>query len=257
MMTYVEKLRAAQQRNRSLLCIGLDIEVAKTPLPLLTDDEPMLPFARAIIEATQDLVCAYKVDLAYFLAEGAAGIVALERIVRVVPSDIPLIFDLGCAALGASAHAFAHAAFTQFKADAVVLWPQGRESVVDAFLQHKAPNHSARAVIVETPMEEPLYTLHWMTQWQRAYVPGTVSLAAHPARMSGMRALRSKLPNMPFFFRDVPEAIAEAVSIGKTKSGIGPIICAGQDIIYASRTVRFADEMRAAAQAMGTQFEVH
>ncbi|MCL5998803.1 MAG: orotidine 5'-phosphate decarboxylase, partial [Chloroflexi bacterium] len=92
-MTFLEKLARAQQKNRSFLCVGLDIVVANTPLPLQYYDEPMLPFARAIIEATQDLVCAYKPNLGFYLAEGAAGLVALERIVRLVPPDIPIILD--------------------------------------------------------------------------------------------------------------------------------------------------------------------
>ena len=81
-MTFLEKLTRAQKMNRSYLCVGLDIVVANTPLPLQEHDEPMLPFARAIIDATQDLVCAYKPNLGFYLAEGAAGMVALERIVR-------------------------------------------------------------------------------------------------------------------------------------------------------------------------------
>ncbi|HEY3342573.1 MAG TPA: orotidine 5'-phosphate decarboxylase, partial [Anaerolineae bacterium] len=92
-MTFLEKLSRAQQKNRSYLCVGLDIVLANTPLSLQEQDEPMLPFARAIIEATQDLVCAYKPNLGFFLAEGAAGVVALERIVRAIPPDIPIILD--------------------------------------------------------------------------------------------------------------------------------------------------------------------
>ncbi|NJM40952.1 MAG: hypothetical protein HC853_09340 [Anaerolineae bacterium] len=66
-MNFVQKLKAAQQRNQSALCIALDVVVANSPLPILYSDEPMLPFARAMIDATKDLVCAYKVNLAYFL----------------------------------------------------------------------------------------------------------------------------------------------------------------------------------------------
>ena len=92
-MSFIEKLRSAQERNRSYLCVGLDIVTASTPLPIQSYDEPMLPFAREIIDATKDLVCAYKPNLGFFLAEGAAGIVALERIVRYIPADIPIILD--------------------------------------------------------------------------------------------------------------------------------------------------------------------
>ena len=81
MTPFIEKLSAAQQKNRSYLCIGLDIVVANNPAPISYYDEPMLPFARAIIEATSDLVCAYKPNLGFYLAEGAAG----SSMTRTVP----------------------------------------------------------------------------------------------------------------------------------------------------------------------------
>ena len=75
------------------LCLALDINVADTPLPLLYSDEPLLPFAREMIAATSDIVTAYKIDPSYFLAEGAAGMVALERIIRLIPSHTLTIWD--------------------------------------------------------------------------------------------------------------------------------------------------------------------
>jgi orotidine-5'-phosphate decarboxylase len=83
----------------------------------------MLPFARAIIEATQDLVCAYKPNLGFYLAEGAAGIVALERIVRLIPPHIPIILDGKFGDIGNTAEAYARGVFEQFCADAVTLSP--------------------------------------------------------------------------------------------------------------------------------------
>ncbi len=133
-MTFLKKLAHAQQKNRSYLCIGLDVVVAHTPLPLQGHDEPMLPFARAIIEATQDLVCAYKPNLGFFLAEGAAGMVALERIVRIIPADIPIILDGKFGDIGNTAVAYARGAFEQFRADAVTLSPYIGSDSVKPFL---------------------------------------------------------------------------------------------------------------------------
>ena len=136
-MTFLEKLSRAQQKNRSYLCIGLDIVVSNTPLPLQYHDEPMLPFARAIIEATQDLVCAYKPNLGFYLAEGAAGMVALERIVRAIPPDIPIILDGKFGDIGNTAQAYARGAFEQFHADAVTLSPYMGSDSVKPFLADK------------------------------------------------------------------------------------------------------------------------
>lgn len=75
------------------LCLALDITPIDTPLPLLYEDEPLLPFARAIIEATAGIVTSYKVDPRYYMAEGAAGVVALERIMRLIPTNATCIWD--------------------------------------------------------------------------------------------------------------------------------------------------------------------
>lgn len=242
-MNFIEKLSAAQQRNNSNLCIGLDIALVDSPLPLLYADEPMLPFARAIFEATHDLVCAYKIDLAYFFAEGAAGMVALERITQVVPDNVPLILDLGCSADVAGAQAYARGAFVQYRADAAVLWPQGREGIVDIFLQDPT-----KSVFVEFPSEEPAYTFHWLNRWQREYVAGRVGLVAHVHKVDGMRLLRSRCPNVPFMMRSGDVAHHPAIrSYGPTKSGIRPVVTVSREVIYASKTEAFAADMRAAA----------
>ena len=81
---FQERIRAAQRERQTSVCLSLDIVIADTPLPVLPADEPMLPFARAIIETTADLVCAYQIRPTCFLAEGGSGMIALERIVRLI-----------------------------------------------------------------------------------------------------------------------------------------------------------------------------
>ncbi len=245
-MNFVTKLNAAQQRHRSRLCLGLDIVVAKTPLPLLYADEPMLPFARAIIEATQDAVCAYKIDLAYYFAEGAAGMVALERIVRLIPDDIPLIFDLGLATLGASAAAYARGAFQQFRADAVIVWPQGHEAVIGDILSE--PN---RAVIVDVPAEEPMYALRWMQKWRAESPEGSLGMVAYPEQTTGLRVLRGRLPDIPFLVRQwQPDYKDKLRDLGPARNGAGFVVCASDEVLYATRTMEFAEGARTAAQVL-------
>ena len=78
-MSYLEKLRAVQEQNNSWLCIGLDPDPDKLRVDWLKWDEPILPFNKGIIDATADLVCAYKPNLGFYLQWGAAGVIALER----------------------------------------------------------------------------------------------------------------------------------------------------------------------------------
>jgi hypothetical protein len=130
-MNFHQKLRAAQGRNHSRLCIGLNILARESPLPITLYDEPLLPFARAIIEDTSDIACAYAVATWPYLFEGAAGIVALERIVRLVPDDVPLIFD-GRFPNGDTLPYHLSAAFDKFNADAVTLGFDADEAIASA-----------------------------------------------------------------------------------------------------------------------------
>ncbi len=72
-MTFVEKLRAAWKKNDSLLCVGLDPDPKKFPEPVRGQPDGIFEFCRAIVDATADLVCAFKPQIAYFAAERAEG----------------------------------------------------------------------------------------------------------------------------------------------------------------------------------------
>ena len=134
-MSFLDKLSAAQHRNNSRLCLSLDVELSRLPAPLVRVDDPMFPFARSIVEATRDLVCAYQIDLGYFLSEGAAGMIALERITRYSPENIPIILDAKFGGLDHSADRYARGAFEAYRADAVTFGTLPNRSTIEAFLK--------------------------------------------------------------------------------------------------------------------------
>ncbi len=265
---FLNKLRAAQLRNRSYLCVGLDIVVANNPLVQSTYDEPMLPFAREIIAVTKDLVCAYKPNLAFFMAEGAAGMVALERIVRLIPDDIPIIFDAKLGDIGNTAEAYARGVFEQFKADAVTIAPyMGIDSVKPflrypgkgAFVLARTSNANASEfqnlrVIGEGGKTSPLYerVAHLARRWH-AEGPGACGLVVGATAPEEMAALRALAPELPFLIPGVGAQggdLVHAVRHGRTRDGLGPVINASRSILYASKGVDYADAARAAALHM-------
>lgn len=131
MKTYLEKLRAAQEKNDSWLCIGLDPDPERLRVDALKWDEPILPFNKAIIDATADLVCAYKPNLGFYLQWGAAGVVALERTIAYVPDYIPVILDCKTGDIGHTQAAWAAGLFDVWGVDAVTVNPYvGSEAVV-------------------------------------------------------------------------------------------------------------------------------
>ncbi len=273
MLTFLDKLAQAQHKNRSYLCIGLDVVVAHTPLPVQAYDEPMLPFARAIIEATSDLVCAYKPNLGFFLAEGAAGVVALERIVRLIPPDIPIILDGKFGDVGHTAEAYARGAFEQFKADAVTLSPYiGSDSIRPflkqasraAFVLARTSNEHAwelqdlevesRPVMDDRRADRPMLRLYekvaLMANRWHAEGPGACGLVVGATAPDEMRHIRELVPNLPFLIPGVGAQggdLKAALTFGRTRDGLGPIINASRSVIYASRKADFAEAARAAA----------
>src|SRR5512135_1383593 len=134
-MIFSQKLQAIQLQNRSAVGLPLNVRMDKLPLPMARLDDPMFPFARSIIDATQDLVCAYLIDPAYYLSEAAAGMIALERVTRYIPDYIPIIFDAKFGELGISADRYAVAAFEAFHADAVTFGSVPSQATIVAFLK--------------------------------------------------------------------------------------------------------------------------
>jgi len=131
-MTYLEKLHAAQQKNNSWLCVGLDPVPEKIPFHIITrHDEPVLPFCKAIVDATAEYACAFKPNLGYFFQWGAAGIIALERTIAYIPNHIPVILDCKTGDIGHTQGAWAKGLYEEWEVDAITVNPYvGEESVL-------------------------------------------------------------------------------------------------------------------------------
>ena len=135
-MTFLEKLLAASRRNQSLICIGLDPEEALLPTHLRDQPNAILTFNRAIIEATADLVCAYKPNLAFYESLGPAGLVILQETLRRIPSHIPTIGDAKRGDLGNTARHYARALFEVYGFDAVTVNPYMGYDSLQPFLDY-------------------------------------------------------------------------------------------------------------------------
>ena len=128
---FLSKLLAAARRQDSLLCVGLD------PQPEMMPVADVFDFNRAIIDATSDLVCAYKPNLAFYEALGIDGLIALKKTVEYVPQDIPIIGDAKRSDIGHSAAAYARGLFTYFGFDAVTVNPYLGYDSVSPFLEYQ------------------------------------------------------------------------------------------------------------------------
>src|SRR3972149_4537631 len=106
-MTFAEKLRRIQSENNSLLCIGLDTDILQIPKSLLRNTDPIVEFNRRIIEATKDIVCAYKINLAFYEVVGEHGWYTVHQTLAQIPENIVTIGDGKRGDIGNSAERYA------------------------------------------------------------------------------------------------------------------------------------------------------
>ncbi len=124
MSTFAERWREAIARNGSRLCVGLD------PDPARIAGGDVLRWASTIIDATRDLVCAYKPNIAFYEALGTDGHATLRRVVAAVPGDIPVLVDAKRGDIDSTAAAYARSLFDVIGAHAVTVSPYlGRDSL--------------------------------------------------------------------------------------------------------------------------------
>src|SRR3990167_2123009 len=123
-MTFLDMLRAAERQNGSMLCVGLDPEPTRFPAHYGSDASKIYDFCAAIVDATADLVMAFKPQIAYFAAHRAEP--QLERLIahmRRVAPHVPVILDAKRGDIGSTAEQYAKEAFERYGADAVTLSP--------------------------------------------------------------------------------------------------------------------------------------
>ena len=249
-VNFLDKLNAAQTHNHSWLCLSLDVQIKKMPLPMARIDDPMFPFARSIVDATRDLVCAYQLDPGFFWSEGAAGMIALERIVRYIPANVPLILDGKFGDLGRSAEQYARGAFEAYQADAVTFSLQPDQYVVERFLKY--PD---KAVFLSTSGRISLPEVAAQAAAWNAQFAGACGLIAEAEELACLRSAAAEIVCAVSVAGMTDAAIGVIAEYGPTTGGLGPIVTAGSSPLYASRHDNFAEAAREAA--LGLRDRIH
>jgi orotidine-5'-phosphate decarboxylase len=267
-MNFTDMLRNAERQNGSLLCVGLDPEPAKFPAGLQGDANKIYDFCAAIVDATADLVIAFKPQIAYFAAHRAEGQLEklMEHMRRTAP-QVPIILDAKRGDIGSTAEQYAKEAFERYGADAVTLSPfMGFDSVQPylkyhgkgAFLLCRTSNPGGDDFqplhLMDVPGQPRLYEhIAALAQgpWNLNGELGLVVGATYPAEIERVRAVA---PTVPLLIPGVGAQGGDAVatvkagyraSQGTTTSPI--VVNSSRAVLYASGGADFAQAARAAA----------
>ncbi len=125
------------EQKKSFLCVGLDTDLAKIPKHLLTSDDPIYEFNKAIIDATKDLVIAYKPNTAFYECYGPKGMESLKKTIAYIPDDILVIADAKRGDIGNTSNMYAASFFDEYKADAITVAPYMGFDSVKPFLAYE------------------------------------------------------------------------------------------------------------------------
>ena len=259
-MNFTEKLSTATEKNNSLLCIGLDPDPEL--MPARTD---VFKFNKAIIDVTADLVCAYKLNLAFYEALGIEGLEAMQRTVKYIPDNIPAIGDGKLGDIGNTAKAYAKAIFDVFGFDAATLNPYLGFDSIEPFIERwdrgvfilcRTSNPGAvdfQNLPLETGSKRlPLFEIVALraAQWNKQ---GNIGLVVGATYLEELKLIRQNHPDMLLLIPGIGAQggdLASAVGYGVDAYGRKALISSSRQIIYASREKDFAPAARQAASSL-------
>ncbi|HEX5370630.1 MAG TPA: orotidine-5'-phosphate decarboxylase [Dehalococcoidia bacterium] len=245
--SFLAKLDDAVRRNNSLVCVGIDPDPMMMPVPV----EELSDFCANIVEATSDLVCAYKPNIAFFEALAEPGWEALVKTMSVIPPDVPIIIDAKRGDIGNTAAAYARAIFEVLGADATTVNPYCGTDAVEPFFEYgdkgiivlcRSSNPSAvdfqDLEVNHLGTKRPLWQVVALkTQdWNRKHGnAGLVVGATYPRQLSEARKLCPEMPILVPGIGAQEGALRDSVQAGLNSARAGVIISASRSVLYASR----------------------
>ena len=266
--SFLERLSARWSGHHTLLCVGLDPDPARMPRHLAGRPDAMFEFCRDIVDATGDLVCAFKPQAAYFAAHRAEEqLEALMAHIREHHPEVPVILDAKVGDIGPTAEQYAREVFERYRADAVTLSPlMGLDSIEPflqrrehgAFLLCRTSNPGGAQLQMLDVGGERLYEriAHLAaTDWNVNGQLGLVVGATYPAELARVRAIATHLPLLVPGIGAQGGDIDAALRAGLDADGAGLVINSSRAILYAGSGESFAQQARQAAMETRERIE--
>jgi orotidine-5'-phosphate decarboxylase len=255
-MKFIEKLQSAQERQNSWLCIGLDPDADQMPTGV-----DILTFSKRIVDATAEFACAFKPNLAFYLAHGPDGLRALRETIAHIPNELPVILDAKFGDISYTAAHYGRAAFEMLGADAVTVSAYvGMDAVTPLLVSYpeqmvfvlvRSTNTTSNDFQLWPSDKAPLF--RYVTAQLNtllAKYPDQLGAAVGATQPQDMGRVRTWAPSLPFLISGLGAQggdLRVAVQEGITRTGIGPILSVTRSIIYADQGPDFADAAQSAA----------
>lgn len=269
-MGFMQQLHAAWQTNESLVCVGLDPTPSRFPEALKDGPDAVFTFCAAIADATADLVCAFKPQIAHFAALGAED--ALQRLIAHIHDKhpgIPVILDAKRGDIGSTAEHYAEEAFDRYRADAVTANPYLGHDSIQPFL-----DRADKGVILLCRTSnpggadfqnldcggEPLYLKVAETIASRWNTHGNCALVAGATFPEELGRIREKIGDMPLLVPGIGAQGGDVEAVlknGLTGTGAGLVISSSRAILYAGNGADYADAARTAARTLRDDINLH
>lgn len=267
-MNFLEKLDRAVDKNNSLVCVGLDPDMDKIPAQFKTIDDGFYEFCKEIIDATHDLVCAYKPNPAFFEAQGSIGIINLEKICSYIHAtypEIPIIYDCKRGDIGNTNKAYAISAFDHLQVDAVTLHPYFGKTSLQPFLDYK---DKGMIIMIKSSNQgggefQDLSVGHlrlfehvskqakdnWNENGNIVLMVG----ATYPAELESVRKIAGDKMQILVPGVGAQGGVAEMLKAGLNSQGKGLIINSSRSVLYASSAEDFAQATRQETKNLKSQ----
>ncbi len=262
---FMDLLRAKWEQGK-FVCVGLDSDYGKLP-PVCKFNNPLISivaFNKAVIDATADLVCAYKPNLAFYIMHGSDGIQALSMTmdwIKKLAPDVPVILDAKFADIGNTNIGYAKFTFDYLGADAITLQPYLGKSALQPFLERKdkgciilcRTSNPGAGEFQDMVSEQALYrrVAHKVARyWNGNQNCCLVAGATYPEELANIRASTGDLPLLIPGIGKQGGDLEATIQNGIDSKGQGIIINSSRGIIFASNGENFAAHARIETQKL-------
>ena len=254
------------KNKKSYLCVGLDSDINKIPKHLRELEDPIYEFNKRVIDATKDLVVAYKPNIAFYEAQGSNGLISLEKTLNYIPENIFKIADAKRGDIGNTSKMYAKSFFESFNFDAVTLSPyMGKDSSIP-YLEYKdkwiillaltSNNSSVDIQHFKNSTDKKLFeyvieeSLKWSNKENTMYVVGA-------NRTSEFKKIRDIIPNSFILIPGVGTQGGKLkdISLNSMNENCGIIVNVSRDIIYSDSSSLFEDQVRKKALEYKNEME--